>query len=199
MTTKLVQGPVGKLPSRFGQFNIVIFKENDFLDHAVLFKGDLNTVEPVLCRIHSECLTGDSFGSLRCDCGFQLEAALKAIEEEGRGALLYMRQEGRGIGLFNKIRAYQLQDNGVDTVDANLQLGFPADARTYEACSQIMKNLGFTKVILMTNNPEKIKDIEQHGIEVVGRRPIEYGRNKFNEFYLETKELRMGHLLHHQD
>ncbi len=199
MTTKLIQGPVGKLPTKFGQFNIVVFKENDLLDHAVIFKGDLADGRPVLCRIHSECLTGDVFGSLRCDCGFQLEAALKAIESEGRGALLYMRQEGRGIGLYNKIRAYQLQDNGVDTVDANVQLGFPPDAREYEACSQIMKNLGFTEVILMTNNPAKIADIEKHGIKVVDRKPIEFGRNKFNEGYLDTKELRMGHLLHHQD
>ncbi len=199
MTTKLIQGPVSKLPSKFGQFNIVIFKENDFLDHAVIFKGDLASGEPVLCRIHSECMTGDCFGSLRCDCGFQLEASLRAIEKNGRGALLYMRQEGRGIGLFNKIRAYQLQDNGVDTVDANIQLGFPADARHYETSAQIMKNLGFTKVILMTNNPAKIKDIEKHGITVVDRMAIEYGRNSFNEFYLDTKEQRMGHLLHHQD
>lgn len=199
MTTKLVQGPVGKLPSKFGQFNIVVFKEDDFLDHAVIFKGDLANGEPVLCRIHSECLTGDALGSLRCDCGFQLEAALRAIEKEGRGAVLYMRQEGRGIGLFNKIRAYQLQDQGVDTVDANVRLGFPADARKYEACSQIMKNMGFDKVILMTNNPAKIHDIEQHGITVVDRKPIEYGRNEYNEFYLDTKEHRMGHLLHHQD
>ena len=139
------------------------------------------------------------FGSLRCDCGFQLEAALKAIQKEGRGALLYMRQEGRGIGLFNKIRAYKLQDNGADTVDANIQLGFPADGREYEACAQMMKNMGFNKVILMTNNPAKIHDIESHGIEVLDRKPIEYGRNTFNESYLDTKEKRMGHLLHHQD
>jgi GTP cyclohydrolase II len=199
LTTKLIQGPVAKLPTKFGQFNITIFKENDVLDHAVVFLGDLKDGKPVLCRIHSECLTGDVFGSLRCDCGFQLEAALKSIQKEGRGALLYMRQEGRGIGLFNKIRAYKLQDNGADTVDANIQLGFPADGREYEACAQMMKNMGFTKVILMTNNPAKIHDIESHGIEVVDRKPIEYGRNTFNEGYLDTKEKRMGHLLHHQD
>lgn len=199
MTTKLVQGPVALLPTKFGQFNITIFKENDFLDHAVIFKGDIADGKPVLCRIHSECLTGDAFGSLRCDCGFQLEAALRQIEKEGRGALLYMRQEGRGIGLFNKIRAYKLQDKGADTVDANLELGFPADARNYEACSQMMRNMGFDKVILMTNNPAKIHDIEYHGITVVERRAIEYGRNEFNEGYLNTKEKRMGHMLHHQD
>ncbi|MBQ4246460.1 MAG: GTP cyclohydrolase II [Succinivibrio sp.] len=199
MTTKLIQGPVAALPTRFGNFNITVFKENDFLDHAVIFIGDLKTDEPVLCRIHSECLTGDVFGSMRCDCGFQLSAALEAIQKEGRGALLYMRQEGRGIGLFNKIRAYKLQDNGADTVDANVQLGFPADGREYEACAQIMKNMGFTKVILMTNNPAKIEDITVHGITVTERRPIEFGRNAYNEEYLNTKEKRMRHLLHHQD
>lgn len=199
MTTKLIQGPIALLPTKFGQFNITVFEENDILDHAVIFIGDLRDGKPVLCRIHSECLTGDVFGSLRCDCGFQLAAALEAIQKEGRGALLYMRQEGRGIGLFNKIRAYKLQDNGADTVDANVQLGFPADARRYEACAQIMKNMGFDEVVLMTNNPDKIKDIEAHGIKVTDRRAIEYGRNTFNEGYLDTKEKRMGHLLHHQD
>ncbi|MGN1280277.1 MAG: GTP cyclohydrolase II [Succinivibrio sp.] len=199
MTTKLVQGPVAQLPTKYGMFNITVFKENDFLDHAVVFLGDLRTGGPVLCRIHSECMTGDVFGSLRCDCGFQLEAALKAIQKEGRGALLYMRQEGRGIGLFNKIRAYKLQDGGTDTVDANVQLGFPADARKYESCAQIMKSMGFSDVILMTNNPLKINDIVAHGIHVAGRQSIEYGRNEFNENYLDTKEKRMGHLLHHQD
>lgn len=199
MTTKLIQGPIALLPTKFGQFNITVFEENDSLDHAVIFIGDLRDGKPVLCRIHSECLTGDVFGSLRCDCGFQLAASLEAIQKEGRGALLYMRQEGRGIGLFNKIRAYKLQDNGADTVDANVQLGFPADARRYEACAQIMKNMGFDEVVLMTNNPAKIKDIEAHGIKVTDRRAIEYGRNTFNEGYLDTKEKRMGHLLHHQD
>ena len=199
MTTKLIQGPVALLPTKYGLFNITIFKENDSIDHAVIFLGDLTDGEPVLCRIHSECLTGDVFGSLKCDCGFQLAAAMQEIQKVGRGAILYMRQEGRGIGLFNKIRAYKLQDNGADTVDANVNLGFPADARNYEACAQMMKNMGFTKVILMTNNPLKINDIKDHGIEVVDRKPIEYGRNKFNEDYLNTKEERMGHMLHHQD
>ena len=199
MTTKLIQGPVAALPTRFGNFNITVFKENDFLDHAVIFIGDLKTDEPVLCRIHSECLTGDVFGSMRCDCGFQLSAALEAIQKEGRGALLYMRQEGRGIVLFNEMRAYKLQDNGADTVDANVQLGFPADGREYEACAQIMKNMGFTKVILMTNNPAKIEDITVHGITVTERRPIEFGRNAYNEEYLNNKEKRMSNLLHHQD
>lgn len=195
----LQQGPIAKLPSRFGMFNITIFKDSNHLEHAVIFMGDLSNGEPVLCRIHSECLTGDTLGSLRCDCGFQLEAALRKISDTGRGALLYMRQEGRGIGLFNKIAAYKLQDQGLDTVEANLQLGFPADGRKYNVCAEIMRKMGFDKVILMTNNPAKIDDIAQHGIEVVSREPLEYGENQYNTFYLHTKEEKMGHLLHHQD
>lgn len=195
----LQQGPIAKLPSRFGMFDITIFKDSAHLEHAVIFMGDLSTGEPVLCRIHSECLTGDTLGSLRCDCGFQLEAALRKISEKGRGALLYMRQEGRGIGLFNKIAAYKLQDQGLDTVEANLKLGFPADGRKYNVCAEIMRKMGFDQVVLMTNNPAKIDDIAQHGIKVVAREPLEYGENKYNEFYLQTKEEKMGHLLHHQD
>ncbi len=168
-------------------------------EHAVIYCGELSTDEPVLTRIHSECLTGDTLGSLRCDCGFQLEAALRKIADNGRGALLYMRQEGRGIGLFNKIAAYRLQDNGRDTVEANLELGFPADGRTYGLCAEMMRAMGFDKVILMTNNPAKIEDIARHGITVVSREPLEYGENKFNSEYLKTKEVKMGHLLHHQD
>lgn len=198
MSIQLVQGPVAKLPTRHGIFNITIFREGDFLDHAILTLGDLANGEPVLTRIHSECLTGDALGSLRCDCGFQLDAALKKIADNKRGALLYMRQEGRGIGLFNKIKAYKLQDGGMDTVEANLQLGFPSDGRRYDVCAEIMKRLGFTKVILMTNNPAKIDDISQHGIEVIRREPLEYGRNPYNEGYLNTKEFKMGHMLHHQ-
>ncbi len=199
MSIQLIQGPVAKLPTRHGIFNITVFRDQMLLDHAVLSMGELDDGKPVLCRIHSECLTGDVFGSLRCDCGFQLDAALEAIAKEGRGALLYMRQEGRGIGLFNKIRAYKLQDNGLDTVDANLQLGFPSDARHYDLCAEIMRRLGFNEVILMTNNPKKISEIEEHKIKVVSRKPLEYGRNKYNEGYLDTKAERMGHLLHHQD
>ncbi|HAR79808.1 MAG TPA: GTP cyclohydrolase II, partial [Succinivibrionaceae bacterium] len=187
MAEKLEISPVANLPTKFGMFNIITFRDVNLLDHAVIFMGDLADGKPVLCRIHSECLTGDVFGSMRCDCGFQLAAALGMIAKEGRGALLYMRQEGRGIGLFNKIRAYKLQDDGLDTVDANLQLGFPADARHYGMCANIMKSLGFTKVILMTNNPEKIDSLSRHGIEIVERRALEYGRNKYNEGYLDTK------------
>ena len=199
MSITLVQGPVAKLPTRHGIFNITVFRDQQLLDHAVVSMGKLDDGQPVLCRIHSECLTGDVFGSLRCDCGFQLDAALEKITQIKRGALLYMRQEGRGIGLFNKIRAYRLQDQGLDTVDANLRLGFPSDARHYDLCAEIMRRLGFTKVILMTNNPSKIDELNEHGIEVVAREALEYGRNSYNENYLDTKAHRMGHLLHHQD
>ncbi len=193
------QGPSAMLPSRFGMFKIKVFKDHQLREHAIIYTGDLTTDEPVLARIHSECLTGDTLGSLRCDCGFQLEAALRKISETGRGALLYMRQEGRGIGLFNKIAAYRLQDNGLDTVEANLQLGFPADGRTYGICADMMRAMGFERIILMTNNPAKIDDISKHGIEVVAREPLEYGENKYNEDYLHVKKEKMGHLLHHQD
>ena len=193
------QGPTAKLPTRHGVFNITIFRDRNLLDHAVLSLGKLDDGAPVLCRIHSECLTGDALGSLRCDCGFQLDAALSKIAATKRGALLYMRQEGRGIGLFNKIRAYKLQDEGLDTVEANLRLGFPPDGRHYNVCAEIMRRMGFDKVILMTNNPAKIEDISQHGITVTAREPLEYGRNPYNEHYLDTKEEKMGHLLHHQD
>lgn len=199
MSITLVQGPVAKLPTRHGIFNITVFRDQQLLDHAVVSMGKLDDGQPVLCRIHSECLTGDVFGSMRCDCGFQLDAALEKIAQVKRGALLYMRQEGRGIGLFNKIRAYRLQDQGLDTVDANLRLGFPADARHYDLCAEIMRRLGFNKVILMTNNPSKIDELNEHGIEVVAREALEYGRNSYNENYLDTKAHRMGHLLHHQD
>ncbi|HIV15226.1 MAG TPA: GTP cyclohydrolase II [Candidatus Avisuccinivibrio pullicola] len=177
----------------------MIFRDNNLLDHAVLYMGKLNDGEPVLTRIHSECLTGDCLGSLRCDCGFQLDAALAKIAAAKRGALLYMRQEGRGIGLFNKIRAYRLQDEGLDTVEANLRLGFPSDGRHYGLCADIMCELGISKVILMTNNPAKIDELREYGIDVVSREPLEYGRNSYNENYLNTKEKKMGHLLHHQD
>ena len=199
MSDILQQGPIAKLPTKHGVLDITIFRDKNLLDHAVLSMGDLKDGEPVLCRIHSECLTGDALGSLRCDCGFQLDAALAKIAKVGRGALLYMRQEGRGIGLFNKIRAYRLQDEGLDTVEANLRLGFPSDGRHYDICADIMRQCGFTKVILMTNNPAKIDDLKRHGIEVIAREALEYGRNPYNENYLNTKESKMGHLLHHQD
>jgi GTP cyclohydrolase II len=188
-----------KLPTPFGIFNIISFRDNIHREHAAIYMGNIDDGEPVLARIHSECLTGDTLFSLKCDCGFQLEAAMRQIAESNRGVLLYVRQEGRGIGLFNKINAYHLQDNGLDTVDANLQLGFPADARCYDVCAEMFKLLGVSQIKLMTNNPDKINEISKYNIKVVSRVPIEVGRNKFNEGYLNTKEFRMGHILNHQD
>ncbi len=189
-------------------FRISIFRERKYidfeqetiyLDHAAVFMGDLGGEDPVLCRIHSECLTGDVLGSLRCDCGFQLDAAMEKIAARGRGVLLYMRQEGRGIGLFNKIRAYRLQDEGQDTYDANVSLGFPPDLRDYARCAEILRALGVSRIVLMTNNPDKMGSLERNGIEIAAREPMEYGRNAYNEGYLRTKGARMGHLIHHQD
>lgn len=169
--------------------------EETGIEHVALTLGDVKTKEPVLGRVHSECLTGDALFSLRCDCGFQLEAALKAIAKEGRGVLLYLRQEGRGIGLLNKIRAYALQDQGADTVEANEQLGFPADMRKYAMCLPMLEHLGIGAVELMTNNPKKIAALTDLGITVVSRKPIEFGNNRYNEHYLATKANKMGHLL----
>ena len=189
------RGPAARLPTRWGNFQIMIFRDSQGLDHAAVFVGRLDDGEPVLCRIHSECLTGDAFGSLRCDCGPQLQRAMELIASRGRGCLLYMRQEGRGIGLFNKIRAYELQDQGMDTVEANLQLQLPADGRSYQLCAAMMRSLGFTRVILMTNNPAKIEALQSQGIEVIDREPLETGTNPYNEDYLRTKGDKMGHLL----
>lgn len=188
-----------KLPTPFGIFNIISFRDSLHREHAAIFMGDISDGQPVLARIHSECLTGDTLFSLKCDCGFQLEAAMRQIAEAKRGVLLYVRQEGRGIGLFNKIKAYHLQDKGLDTVDANLRLGLPADARSYDICAEMFNLLGVHSLKLMTNNPDKINKIKEYNINVVERVPLEVGRNKFNEGYLDTKEFRMGHMLTHQD
>ena len=185
-----------KLPTRWGEFNIHAF-EDPFKgkEHVAITMGDCNSGEPLLLRIHSECLTGDAFGSLRCDCGEQLDQALKMISERKRGAILYLRQEGRGIGLVNKIRAYNLQDQGADTVEANEQLGFGADMRDYSICGPMLKHIGVNSVILMTNNPRKIKALKNMGIEISGRAPIETVRNPHNSRYLSTKSGKLGHYL----
>lgn len=184
------------LPTPFAVFKMHGFlDEKTGIEHVALTLGDVTTADPVLGRVHSECLTGDALFSLRCDCGFQLEAALRTIAQEGRGILLYLRQEGRGIGLLNKIRAYALQDQGADTVEANEQLGFPADMRTYEMCLPMIQHLGIQSLRLMTNNPKKINALRSLGITIAGRTPIEYGENKYNAYYLATKADKMGHLL----
>lgn len=182
------------LPTKYGDFKMMGFiNKINGEHHVALVKGDVNTEEPVLVRVHSECLTGDAFGSLRCDCGDQMQEALRRIEEEGRGVLLYMRQEGRGIGLINKIKAYALQDQGMDTVEANLALGFEEDLRDYGIGAQILYFLGLRKVKLMTNNPKKIIGLSGFGIEVVGKENIQVECNANNEFYLKTKKEKMGH------
>jgi 3,4-dihydroxy 2-butanone 4-phosphate synthase / GTP cyclohydrolase II len=198
---KLVErGAEVRLPTEYGDFHAVAFREKlTGKTHVALVKGDVDGAENVLVRVHSECLTGDVFHSLRCDCGEQLEHALAQIESEGSGVLLYMAQEGRGIGLLNKLRAYELQEQGFDTVDANVELGFPADARDYGIGNQILADLGLTTIRILTNNPKKLTGIDGFGLTVVEQVPIEVVPGEENRAYLATKRAKLGHRLHHQD
>ena len=187
---------VAKLPTRFGDFRIAAFWNNrDAKDHIAIIKGEVRGHADVPTRLHSECLTGDALGSLRCDCRDQLESSLSKIGEMERGIVLYLRQEGRGIGLMNKVRAYALQDRGLDTVEANLALGFGDDERDYAVAAHMLKSLEVASIQLMTNNPNKIKQLEQFGIRVSGRLPHVLPPNPFNQFYLETKAKRSGHYI----
>ena len=184
------------LPTPWAQFTLHAFVEHATgKEHLAMTLGDISDGEPVLARVHSECLTGDVLFSQRCDCGAQLEGALKKIAEEGRGILLYLRQEGRGIGLVNKIRAYRLQEAGADTVEANLALGFHADARNYELCKPMLAQFGITTLRLMTNNPRKIDAMEKLGVRVSDRVPLLVNRNAFNNSYLNTKAAKLGHMM----
>lgn len=185
-----------KLPTPYGNFTAIAYKSDiDPDEHLALVMGDIATEEPVLVRVHSQCLTGEVFGSLRCDCGDQITMAMKSIAEEGRGVLLYMRQEGRGIGIHNKIRAYALQDKGLDTVEANLSLGFPSDLRDYGIGAQILADLGLHQIRLLTNNPKKVIGLESYGLKVVETLPIIIPPNPHNYHYLETKQKKLGHIL----
>ena len=190
-----------RLPTAFGEFKITVFQDPETgEEHVALSKGlDTPPTGPVLVRIHSECLTGDAFGSLKCDCGPQLQATQKIINEFGQGVILYLRQEGRGIGLTNKIRAYALQDQGHDTVDANLMLNLPADARSYDMCTIMLEHLKVKQVKLITNNPSKIEALKQLDIDVVDRVPLTVGLNPLNADYLKTKHERMSHMYKQDD
>jgi 3,4-dihydroxy 2-butanone 4-phosphate synthase/GTP cyclohydrolase II len=200
-TERLVERVVDiNLPTAYGEFVAIGYRQllGDHKHHVALVKGDVAGTDDVLVRVHSECLTGDVFHSLRCDCGEQLESALAMIEQEGRGVLLYLAQEGRGIGLLNKLRAYKLQEEGLDTVEANLALGLPADLRDYGIGAQILKDLGLSSIRLLTNNPKKISGLAGYGLSVTDQVPIEHAPNPHNLAYLDTKRDKMAHTLHHQ-
>ena len=186
-----------KLPTKYGHFELIPFQENvNGLEHIALIKGNFTPKDTILTRIHSACATGDLFGSLKCDCGEQLIQSMKMIEKNGTGIIVYLQQEGRGIGLMNKMKAYKLQEDGMDTMEANVHLGFAPDERDYQIGAEILKHLHIKKVKLLTNNPDKIIGLEQNNIKVVKRIPIIIQSNTFNINYLNTKEIRMGHLLH---
>lgn len=191
-----VRGAEASLPTALGDFRIVAYRDVPTgKEHAAIVKGDVQGAEAVLTRVHSECLTGDMLQSLRCDCGPQLEESLRRIEEEGTGVVLYLRQEGRGIGLIEKIAAYELQEQGLDTVEANLELGHPVDARSYEAARDILKDLGIKSIRLLTNNPDKVEALTGLGFEITERVQLEVGHGKHNADYMRTKKERMGHFL----
>ncbi|ADQ79139.1 3,4-dihydroxy-2-butanone 4-phosphate synthase [Paludibacter propionicigenes WB4] len=194
-TESLVEmGEKVNMPTKYGQFKLIPFRQiSNGMEHVALIKGEWEKDEPILVRVHSSCITGDIFGSMRCECGDQLHKAMQLIEREGKGVVVYMNQEGRGIGLMNKIRAYKLQEEGMDTVDANLHLGFNADERDYGVGAQILREIGVTKIRLMSNNPVKRIGLEAYGLSIVENVPIEIEPNKFNEFYMQTKKVRMGH------
>jgi len=196
-TESLVEmGEKVKMPTQYGDFKLIPFRQiSNGLEHVALIKGEWNEDEAILVRVHSSCVTGDIFGSMRCECGDQLHKAMQLIEKEGRGVLVYMNQEGRGIGLMNKIRAYKLQEEGMDTVDANLHLGFNADERDYGVGAQILREVGVKKIRLMSNNPVKRIGLEAYGLSIVENVGIEIEPNKYNEFYMQTKKTRMGHNL----
>jgi 3,4-dihydroxy 2-butanone 4-phosphate synthase/GTP cyclohydrolase II len=185
-----------RMPTKYGEFTIYGYENKSNGEHHVaLVMGDVGNGKPVLCRVHCECLTGDALGSAKCDCGDQYDAAMRKIAKEGRGIMVYLRQEGRGIGLINKLKAYALQDQGLDTVEANIALGFPADMRDYTVGADILKDLGAYQLILLTNNPDKIQGMEKYGIDIVERLPIETFHKNESDFYMTVKKQKMGHML----
>lgn len=194
-TESLIQRVISvEMPTKYGHFELIAYEQKDNgQEHLVLKKGTWQSNEPVLVRVHSSCITGDIFHSMRCDCGDQLQKAMQMIEHEGKGAIVYINQEGRGIGLMNKLRAYKLQEQGLDTVDANIQLGFKPDERDYGVGAQIIRDIGIQKMRLMTNNPTKRAGLIGYGLEIVENVPIKTPTNKFNENYIKTKHERMGH------